>query len=321
MIIPCFNEERRLPKCLESIRRQEQSDYNISVIVVDDISTDETVAVAREFGATILTSGRHDIEVSKKIGLDAVTTPLVFFLDADNWLPSDDWLSVARQALLEHPGATGVQAAWFEYVPSDPVANRYCSLYGAADPIAYYLRVRDRLMANETVWSLGGRVVADADKYWLLEADGSRLLTFGSQGFLTRTEDAQGYAKGKTFYHIDFVYQRVLLGHPYILLLKRSVGHDNCEDVRSLIRKLKRNIVLFHGVNERSYRYDLSLVDKAIVSIVALSCFIPLVDAWRGFLRGPRDYAWFLHPVLCLIIGVMYLIIHIAYTVKKYLFR
>jgi hypothetical protein len=37
--------------------------------------------------------------------------------------------------------------------------------------VPFYLRVRDRLMATEAVWNLGGRIVADADQYWLLEAD------------------------------------------------------------------------------------------------------------------------------------------------------
>ena len=77
VVIPCFNEERRLRKCLQSIRGQQHAGYNVNVVVVDDLSTDATVAIAREFGATVLTSGNRDIEVSKKIGLEGTSSPLI----------------------------------------------------------------------------------------------------------------------------------------------------------------------------------------------------------------------------------------------------
>lgn len=321
VVIPCFNEERRLRKCLQSIRGQQNAGYIVNVVVVDDLSTDATVAIAREFGATVLTSGQRDIEVSKKIGLEGTSSPLVLFLDADNWLPSDDWLDVARRALLDHPEAIGAQSARFHYAPGDPAANRYCSLYGFTDPVPFYLRVRDRLMATEAVWNLGGRIVADADQYWLLEADAGRLLTFGSQGFLTRTEDAKHYARGRRFYHMDFVYQRVRSGHPCIVLLKQPVGHDGCADTPGFLRKLVRNITLFHRAHDRAFTYNLSFKDKVMVGAVMLTGVVPLVDAFRGFFVGPRDPAWFLHPILCVAVGALYSWSHLRFLVGNIVAR
>lgn len=321
VVIPCFNEEHRLRKCLGSIKRQRLDGYSVGVIVVDDLSTDSTVAIAREHGASVLSSGHRDIEVSKKLGLESVTSPLVLFLDADNWLPSDEWLNVARRAFLDHPGAVGVQSARFHYEPGDPAANRYCSLYGFTDPVPFYLRVRDRLMLTETDWKLGGRVVADTDQYWLLEADVRRLLTFGSQGFLTCTLEAKRHAQSRRFYHMDFVYQRVCSGHPQILLLKQPVGHDGCADTRSFIRKLVRNITLFHKADDRAFTYNLTFKDKIVVGIVMLTGVVPFADAFKGFLRGPRDPAWFLHPILCVSVGAMYSWVHLRFLVRSFLSR
>ena len=321
VVIPCFNEEHRLRKCLDSIRRQRHDGYTVGVVVVDDLSTDATVAIARENGATILTSGHRDIEISKKLGLESVTSPLVLFLDADNWLPSEEWLNVARRAFLDNPGAIGVQSARFHYEPGDPAANRYCSLYGFTDPVPFYLRVRDRLMLTETDWNLGGRVVADTDQYWLLEADGSRLLTFGSQGFLTCTLDAKRHTQSRRFYHMDFVYQRVRSGQPQIVLLKQPIGHDGCADMRGFIRKLVRNITLFHKADDRAFTYKLSFMDKAMVGMVMVTGVVPMVDAFRGFLRGPRDLAWFLHPVLCVAVGALYSWVHLRFLVGNILSR
>ena len=125
-------------------------------------------------------------------------------------------------------------------------------------------------MATEAVWNLGGRIVADADQYWLLEADAGRLLTFGSQGFLTRTADAKQDAQGRRFYHMDFVYRRVRSGHPRIVLLKQPVGHDGCADTRGFLRKLVRNITLFHRAHDRAFTYNLSFKDKVMVGAVML---------------------------------------------------
>lgn len=321
VVIPCFNEERRLRKCLGSLRRQKCANFTLDIIVVDDISTDKTVNIAREFGVQILISGYRDIETSKRIGLETVSTPLVLFFDADNWLPSDKWVTVARRALLEHPEAIGAQSARFFYDPSDPAANRYCSMYGITDPVPFYLRVRDRLMVTEEFWSLAGRVISASDDYWLLEADDSHLLTFGSQGFLTYTDHAIRSIKAGRFYHMDHVYKRVCAGHREIVLLKQSVGHDGCVDTRGFLRKLVRNISLFHSADERVFKYHLSLRDKLKVATLLLTVIVPFMDAIRGFLQGPRDFAWFLHPVLCVIVGVLYSWTHLRFLVGDFFSR
>ncbi len=247
------------------------------------------------------------------------------FLDADNWLPSDDWLDVARQALLEHPEAIGAQSARFQYEPGDPPANRYCSLYGFTDPVPFYLRVRDRLMVTEASWNLGGRIVVDTDQYWLLEADGNRLLTFGSQGFLTHADDARRHAQGRRFYHMDFVFHRVRSGCSRIVLLKQPVGHDGCANTRGFLRKLVRNITLFHRADDRAFTYNLSFKDKFMVGMVMLTGVVPMVDAFGGCLpglpEGPRDPAWFLHPVLCVAVGTLYSWAHLRFLVGSILTR
>ena len=57
VIIPCYNEEQYLPKCLESIKTLEYPENYLEVIVVDNGSTDETLQIAHEYGVKVMSIG------------------------------------------------------------------------------------------------------------------------------------------------------------------------------------------------------------------------------------------------------------------------
>jgi len=307
-VIPAYNEEQRLPKCLSSLYRQRLSYGDLRVIVVDDGSTDRTVHIARSYGAQVLYNGTHDIEIGKSIGLAHVETELVLFLDADNWQPDRTWLETAVQALITHPQAAGAQSCRFAYVPSDPPANRYCSLIGAADPVAYYLGKRDRLMHSEARWSLPGLVVEANNQYCVIQFDEHSLPTVGSQGFLTRTSLIRSTNWQPRLYHLESNLALVRAGYCQYIMLWSPVGHDHCRSSLELLRKLDRNARLFlQHSHERTYRYDLSLLRAASIMLIMTTGIRPAYDALRGFLHKP-DVAWFLHVPYCLAVPWMYAI-------------
>lgn len=85
VVIPTFNAERYLPKCLESIRLQ--NDRNIEVIVVDGQSSDNTLAIVREHADLITT---FLSEKDRGQG-DAVTKGLKLATgDIHHWHAADD---------------------------------------------------------------------------------------------------------------------------------------------------------------------------------------------------------------------------------------
>ena len=52
VVIPTYNSERTLEKCLKSI--VDQTYKNIEIIVVDKFSEDKTVEIAKSYGARII---------------------------------------------------------------------------------------------------------------------------------------------------------------------------------------------------------------------------------------------------------------------------
>jgi glycosyltransferase involved in cell wall biosynthesis len=85
IIVPALNEERLLPRLLESIRRQNYTDYE--VIVADAGSTDGTVQIAESFGAIIVKGGLPG--PGRNAGARAASGEYLFFFDADVELPDD----------------------------------------------------------------------------------------------------------------------------------------------------------------------------------------------------------------------------------------
>lgn len=306
IIIPVFNEERQLPLCLESIKKQDYPNGKIEIVIVDDKSSDDTVAVAQRFGAIVIENGTHNIERGKSIGLDHAKYDYILLLDADNILPTDDWIKTCAEALLGHPDAVGAEAIWFTYRKNDTLANRYHALFGVYDPVAFYLKKRDRLMQTETAWTLPGKVLINDDQLFLVQFNPDNLPTVGSQGFLTRKELLLKTNYKPYLFHMDSNLELVKRGYDQYLMMKLSITHLTAQTTRDVIGKLRRNMRLFLEQSQiRTYKWETGTWRIIIAGITMVTVVKPTYDAIRGFIVIP-DVAWFLHPVLCFLIPPMY---------------
>src|SRR5271163_4007679 len=88
IVIPARNEERNIPRLLQSIA--ESTEYSPEVLVVDDASTDSTALVARNLGATVIASAPLPVGWTGKTwachqGVLHATGDTLLFLDADTY--------------------------------------------------------------------------------------------------------------------------------------------------------------------------------------------------------------------------------------------
>jgi glycosyltransferase involved in cell wall biosynthesis len=77
VVLPCLNEEAALPGLLARLPE------GYRAIIVDNGSTDNSAAVARANGATVVTEPRRGFGSAAHAGLLAATAPIVAFCDAD----------------------------------------------------------------------------------------------------------------------------------------------------------------------------------------------------------------------------------------------
>lgn len=82
IIIPAYNEEEEIGKCLESLDKQSFKDFEI--IVVDDGSTDKTKEIVHKYKNVKLIEGEHrGTAFSRNLGVEKSEGDILIFVDAD----------------------------------------------------------------------------------------------------------------------------------------------------------------------------------------------------------------------------------------------
>jgi glycosyltransferase involved in cell wall biosynthesis len=105
VIIPAYNAGRFIARCLDSVNALDDPDFE--VIVVDDCSTDDTVAICERYRITLLRSeSRTGPAIARNRAADQASGSILAFTDADCVVPSD-WLTTIRALLEDGPVVCG----------------------------------------------------------------------------------------------------------------------------------------------------------------------------------------------------------------------
>jgi glycosyltransferase involved in cell wall biosynthesis len=81
VIIPCYNEEHNIGKCLQTLSHQSIDEYEI--IVLDDGSTDETKEVVKKFDVRFLQQSHCGPAAARNRGAQEAVGSILVFVDAD----------------------------------------------------------------------------------------------------------------------------------------------------------------------------------------------------------------------------------------------
>lgn len=101
VIIPAYNAELSLPRCLDSILAQRQRPTQI--IVVNDGSTDETAEVVQRYAGKVSYIEQPNMGqgAARNTGLRVATGEFIAFLDADDWW-KPEFLGICVEYLRSH---------------------------------------------------------------------------------------------------------------------------------------------------------------------------------------------------------------------------
>lgn len=92
IVIPVFNAEGYLCKCLDSVLNQTYTDYE--VIVVDDGSTDKSSEICDCYGkrfnnVRIFHKENEGVSIARNFGIKVAQGQFVAFIDADDWIDNN----------------------------------------------------------------------------------------------------------------------------------------------------------------------------------------------------------------------------------------
>ncbi|GAA1543026.1 dolichyl-phosphate beta-glucosyltransferase [Nocardioides humi] len=148
IVIPAYNEERRLPRTLRELRRHVTEHRGVlgrvEVLVVDNASTDRTAEVARAADTAalpvrVLRCARRGKGAAVRAGLLATDADLVCFMDADGATGLDAIEAAWRQMLLGADVVIGSRA-----LAASETEARHCRTRSVG--AAAYRRLAGRLV-------------------------------------------------------------------------------------------------------------------------------------------------------------------------------
>jgi len=128
VIIPVYNGEQYLKKCIESVLNQTYT--ALDIIIINDGSTDHTTEICREYGKKdqrirFIDKENGGVTSARKAGLNVASGKYTLFVDADDWIPEN---AVERLVeIAEEQGADFVSCGFMQ-VEENREEEHYASL-------------------------------------------------------------------------------------------------------------------------------------------------------------------------------------------------
>lgn len=98
VVIPTYNEEKYIGKCLESLVRQVAPADEI--IVVDNNSTDKTALICKAFAVRLIKEKKQGTTPARNRGLDQAKYEIIARCDADTIVPKN-WVEKIKKNFLK----------------------------------------------------------------------------------------------------------------------------------------------------------------------------------------------------------------------------
>lgn len=99
VVIPAFNEEKLIGKCVEAVENQTFPKEEYEVLVIDNNSSDKTAEIARKLGATVISyCQKQGFSVAKQFGTKQAKGEIIAYTDADS-IPDTRWLETINKLM------------------------------------------------------------------------------------------------------------------------------------------------------------------------------------------------------------------------------
>lgn len=159
LLLPTLNEEWRIRELLESIRRQRYPRELVELLVADGGSTDNTVEIARSYGATVVPNPIRRAEPGAEMLLERATGDVAMWLAADNVFTNEFFLERLAHPFAD-PGVAGAFPALIN-TARDGATTRYFNAFsdpfnhfiygGATSPASYHRTYRVKRKTDDYV--------------------------------------------------------------------------------------------------------------------------------------------------------------------------
>jgi glycosyltransferase involved in cell wall biosynthesis len=280
VIIPTYNEEKRIKVCLESILAQKYPKEKLEILLVDGLSTDKTVEITKNYPVKIIINKKRVIPEACNLGVKNARGTLLVFMGADSELPQKNWIELMIAPLMENAcvaGAIPILTPNKRY----PAISRFFSLM-QADPIivlAYGsgLEIKSGYITADNYFPMGISVIRKE-----LVTDS---LAFKSS--LSRSED------------VDITYRLVCSGYKFAVVPNAGLYHLYVGSYSAFLRKTCARIKIFVNSSsncEFNYIPKNGIKSKFLQNLLHDASGIGVLSRIVKGIRKDRDLAWLCYP-------------------------
>lgn len=171
LIIPVYNVEMYLEKCLKSCLNQDLSRTEYEIIVVNDGSSDNCLQIAEKIAAEkinviVLSQQNGGLSIARNTGLKHAIGEYVWFVDSDDWIEENCLGEIIERLKDTQPDFLQLQ---YRLAYDDETLNKncYCKINGVVDgkqqianggvpiPAQFVIYNRNFLIKNELTFYPG----------------------------------------------------------------------------------------------------------------------------------------------------------------------
>lgn len=173
IIVPIYNVDKFLDKCVESIINQ--SYYNLEIILVDDGSPDSSGEIADRYAEKdnrikVIHQKNSGVSSARNAGIDVATGEYICFADGDDYL-MEDYVEYLLELAIKNKADISLTTKMFGNYDLKQTRKEKIEIYSAEDatvsilcyniPIGVYCKMFKRSLINEKIRFLNNLYIGE----------------------------------------------------------------------------------------------------------------------------------------------------------------
>lgn len=285
IVMPTYNSEKTIERALRSVRRQTVDSKKIEILVIDGGSTDNTVNIAKKYGAIVLDNPERIPETAKRIGFAYAHGEYIIMQDSDEVWCHREQLS-ARIKFFENNQDV------FCLIADKLIPGRGCGLSCAylnmiSDPFSYIIYQKKYSNVEQNKMYLF-RESEFGNVYRYKKEDVAPIGDGGSTMInLKKAKEVYGSNITSQEFATSIFIQMVNATHKVGIIPEDNIVHYSTASLKSYLKKLRFRVhINLNDVEKSGYesraRHCKKLKNrKALFVLYSLSVIGPIWDSLR----------------------------------------
>ena len=294
IITPTLNSENYIEILLKSIFKQKK--VITEILICDGGSTDKTLEILKNYEVKILNNKLKTAEAGKQIGLIHSQYDYIVFLDSDNELIDDNYLSNSIDIMEKNKNVVFVEPISFLFKKNDSLINKYCSIIGCNDPIDIYLERYDKFSyLKKNILGSNYKILKEDNSKIIYEIDNINIFpTYGANGTVINKKYLINNIDNEYYFDNEEIYKIYLNNNKRLILCKHKsqIAHYYCNDINIFIKKQSRRIkdFIYFQTNRKQNVINKYLKYQIGMLIIKSILILPIIfDTFIIFIRSKKQ--------------------------------